>query len=159
MSFRDLLDTASAQSLADHLSPTEISVYERYCREYSSRFHTALTDVMTLDPYFVVRMVNSDNLSEFNAEERMEDLFDMLGSLSDENYDQKREKAIREEMRQIEEREKLRLERGEAIHPSLAKDKRVITKEGEAPKPKELPKSGGLNLSAINRLNNSDNEG
>jgi hypothetical protein len=158
MSFRDLLDSASAQALADHLSPTETSVFEKYCREYSSRFHTPLLDVMALDPYFVARMVNSDNLSEFNASERMEDLFDMLGSLGDENYDAKKEKAIRDEMAQIEERERLRLERGEAIHPSLEKDKRVIVKD-QPPKPKELPKSGGINMGLVNQLMNSDKEG
>lgn len=154
MSFRSILDTASAQALADHLSPTEISVWERYCREYSTRFHTPLLATMDLDPYFVARMVNSDNLADFNAEERLEELFDMLGHLNDENYDTKKEKAIRDEMAQIQAREEERLREGRAIHSSLEKDKRVIAKD----QPKELPKSGGLNISAINRLNNSDNE-
>jgi hypothetical protein len=156
MSFRDLLDTASAQALADHLNPSEISVWEKYCREYSTRFHTPLLAVMDLDPLFVTRMVNSDNLTDFNAEERLEDLHDIVGQLKDPEWDSKKEKAIREELRQIEERERQRVERGEAIHPSLEKDKRVITKDQPS---KELPRSGGLNMSAINRLNNQDREG
>ena len=73
----------------------------------------------------------------------------------DKDYDIKRERAIREELRQIEEREKLRLERGEAVHPSLEKDKRVIAKE----EPKPLPRSGGINMDLVNKLNNSDKEG
>jgi hypothetical protein len=158
MSFRDLVDTASASALADHLYPTETSVWNRYCREYSTRFHTPLTEVFALDPYLVLYQVNADNLSDFNAEERVDELRDILGSISDPNYDAKKEQAIREEMRQIEEREKLRLERGEAVHSSLEKDKRVFVKE-ELSNSKPLPKSGGLNLGLINKLNNQDTEG
>lgn len=157
MSFRDLLDTASSLALSDLLSPTEISTWEKYCREYSSRFHTELLSVMDLDPLFVIQQVSADNLSGLDIEERLPEIFEMIYSLQDENYDSKKEAAIREEMRQIEEKEKLRLERGEAIHSSLAKDKRVIVKD-ELPK-KELPKSGGINMGLINKLNNQDREG
>jgi hypothetical protein len=156
MSFRTLIDTAQCLALADKLHPTEEAVWERYCREFSTRFSTPLMEVRSMDPLFVLTQVNGDNLSDFNPEENMESLMEMIGSLSDPEYDLKKERAIREENRQIEERERLRLERGEAIHPSMEKDKRVITKEQP---PKELPKSGGLNMSAINRLNNQDREG
>ena len=151
MSFRDLLDTASAQALADHLSPTEISVWERYCREFSTKFHTPLVEVQSMDPLFVVKQVNANNLEDFNAEERLPDLLDMLGSLSDPDYDAKKERAIREEMRGIEEQEAERIKNNEPVHHSLVKDKRVITKEQP---PKELPKSGGVNFSYLENYEN-----
>lgn len=155
MSFRDLLDTSQALALASKLYPDELSIWSRYCREYSSRFHTPLLEVRALDPLFVLEQVNADNLSDFNPEENMDQVMEMIGILSDKDYDIKRERAIREELRQIEEREKLRLERGEAIHPSLEKDKRVIAKEES----KSLPRSGGINMDLVNKLNNSDKEG
>ena len=162
MNFRDLIDTASSLALSDHLSPTEISVWERYCRDFSSKFATPLLEVRAMDPLFVLQQVSADNLSEFNAEENMENLFEMLGSLADPDYDIKKERAIREEMAQIEEREAERIREGRAVHSSMEKDKRVISADQppkEKPPVQQLPKSGGLNMSAINRLNNQDNEG
>src|SRR5665213_2379624 len=141
MSFRDLLDTASSLALADKLAPTEISIWEKYCREYSTRFSTSLTLVMDMDPLFVIRMITSDNLSELDIEERLPEVFEMIYSLSDPSYDSKKEQAIRDEMAQIEEREAERIRKGEAIHSSMEKDKRVIVKD----QPTQLPKSGGLN--------------
>jgi hypothetical protein len=157
MSFRLLLEAAQAQSLADKLAPTEVAIWESYCRSFSVRFSTPLLQVMAMDPFFVVQQVNSDQLSEFEPEERLDDLRDMLGHLSDPSYDAKREQAIREELRQLEEQEAERLREGREIHPSLKKDKRVIAKE--EPKPKELPKSGGIRMDLINQLNNQDKEG
>lgn len=157
MSFRDLIETSQALALADKLVPSELSVWERYCREFSINFNTPLLQVRELDPLFVMTQVNAQNLSEFDPEERLEDLLDMVGSLGDRDYDFKKERAIRDEMRKIEEAEALRIKEGRAIHSSLEKDKRVIGKDQS--KPKEIPKSGGLNMDAIRRLNNQDSEG
>lgn len=157
MSFRDLIDTATAIALADKLHPTEEAVWARYCREFSIRFSTPLVEVRAMDPLFVITEVNAENLSDFNPEEQLDALLDMLGSLQDPNYDAKREQSIREELRELAEQDQLRREEGRAIHPSLEKDKRVIVKEEH--KPTELPKAGGLNMEAIRRLNNQDSEG
>ena len=157
MSFRDILEAGQALALADKLHPTEEAIWAHYCREFSTRFHTPLLEVRNYNPLFVIQEVNGDNLSDFNPEEQIESLMEMIGTLSDREYDIKKERAIREEMRQIEEREKLRIERGEAIHSSLEKDKRIIAKE-QPPVPKELPKSGGVNMALINQLNSSDKE-
>jgi hypothetical protein len=157
MSFRDLLTTSQILALSEKLHPDEIAVYERYCREFSTRFSTPLLEVRALDPLFVLTQVSCDDLANFNPDENLDALLDMIGSLSDKNYDQKREAAIREEMRLIEEREAERLEKGEAVHASLEKkDKRVIAPD--QPKP-QMPKSGGINMGLINQLNNSDKEG
>ena len=157
MSFRDLIDTAQSIAISEKLVPDETAVWERYCREFSTRFSTPLMEVRSMDPLFVLCQVNCDNLSDFDVEERLDDLKDLLGSLSDKDYDIKKERLFREEMRKIEEEEALRLEEGRAVHPSLEKDKRVIAKD--QPKPKEMPKQGGINMGLINQLNNQDKEG
>lgn len=156
MSFRDLLESAQSISLAARLAPDESAIWHKYCRTYSKQFSEPLSQVLLMDPLTVLTAIFSDHLDDWNTEERLEEIFELLGSLSDPEYDLKKERAIKEENRQIEERERLRLERGEAIHSSMEKDKRVITKDQP---PKELPKSGGLNMNAINRLNNQDREG
>ena len=162
MSFRDLLETAQALSLANRLYPDEAAIWHKYCRAYSKTFSEPLSKVLEMDPLTVFSAVFSDNLDEWDIEERLQETFDLIYSLQDPNYDAKKEAAIREEIRQIEERERIRLEKGEAIHPSLAKEKHIITKD-QSPKketpPKELPKSGGIRMDLINKLNNSDNEG
>lgn len=156
MSFRDLIDTSAALALSEKLFLTEEAVWERYCREFSIKFSTPLMQVRELDPLFVMTQVNCENLAAFEPEENMDQLWEMLGQLKDKDYDHKKEMAIREEMRQIEEREKQRLENGEAIHKSLEKDKRIIAKD---PIPKDMPKNGGINMGLINKLNNQDREG
>ncbi len=108
-----------------------------------------------MDFLFVANQVAADNLSSLDIDERLPEIFEMIYSLQDPSYDAKKEAAIREEMRQIEEREEQRLREGRAIHPSLEKDKRVIDKEELRP----LPKQGGINFGLINQLNNKDKEG
>lgn len=157
MSFRDLLETAQAVSLSDRLAPDESAIWHKYCRTYSKTFSEPLSQVLNMDPLTVFKAVFSDQLDGWEFEENMDSLWEMIGSLKDRDYDAKKEKAIRDELHQIEERERQRIENNEPIHPSLGKNKQVITKD--QPKSKELPKSGGLNMSAINRLNNQDREG
>jgi len=163
MSFIDVLQTAQALALADKLQASEISVYEDYCRRYSQKFYTPLLEVMALDPAFVIKMVYADQLSDWDKEERIDDLRDLLGHLSDPDYDQKKEQAIRDEMRRIVEDEADRVRTGRSIHKSL--EKKVIksfeeaTSENTKPEAEKLPSQGGLNFEAIRRLNNSENEG
>jgi hypothetical protein len=157
MSLRDLLDTAQTISLAARLVPDEAAVWQRYCRSYSKKFSEPLSQVLQMDPLTVITAVFSDQLDDWEPEENMESLRDLLGHLSDADYDSKKEAAIREEMAQIEEREAERIREGRAVHSSMEKDKRVIVKD-ELPK-KELPKSGGINMGLINKLNNQDREG
>jgi len=159
MSFRELLETAQSIALSEKLHPTEVSIWYKYCREFSTRFHTSLIEVLTLDPEFVVHQVTSDQLSTWNTEERIDDVLDLIGNLSNPNYDQEKEKALREEMRQIVEEEKRRVEMGEAIHSSLDTSKKFGDKPKEDTGEKELPKSGGINMSLIKQLQNEEKEG
>lgn len=149
MSFRELLETSQAIALADKLHPTEVSIWHRYCREFSKKFNVSLVETLKLDPEFVFTQVYSDQLSDWEPEEQIDNIRDLLGSLSDPDYDASKERAYREEMQQILEEEKERLEEGRAIHESL--EKKTF---GEKPKEqnKELPKSGGINMNLINQL-------
>jgi hypothetical protein len=158
MNFSDLVETSTAVALASKLYPDEAAIWLRYCRSYSKLFYTPLLQVMDLNPEFVITQVMSDQLAEWDVEERMEDLLDIIGGLKDPEYDAKRERAIRESDQKMEEEERQRLKEGKAVHKSLEKDKRVITKEKPAAPKKELPKSGGINMNLIKQLQNDEKE-
>ena len=159
MSFVDLLQAAQAQALADKLSPSEISVYEHYCREYSKNFNEPLSKVLTMDPEFVIRMVYAEQLSDWDKIERLSDLQDLTMSLLDPDYDAKKEKALREENQRIVEEERQRLAEGRAVHESLEKKKPKNASEDEEVLDPKLPQQGGLSANLIRQLQHSDNEG
>ena len=148
MSFRDLIESSQATALANKLNPNEYEIWLRFCREYSKRFNTPLKQVMQEDPEWVITQIYSDNFSDWNVEEKLYDILDIIGSLSDPEYDVKVERAKREELEKIIQEERDRLARGESIHTSLNKNK----------KKKELPKSGGINLDLIKQLEKDEKE-
>jgi hypothetical protein len=156
MFFRELLETAQSVALAGRLNPTEVVVYEKVCREYSKTFHTELMKVYELPFEFVVTQIYADRLDNWSEEEQRDDFLDLYGSLADPDYDANKERAHREEMRKILEEEQLRLQEGRAIHPSLENKK---AKEEKKLPPKEIPKSGGINMDLIKQLQNRETEG
>jgi len=156
MSFSDLVEASTAVALASKLYPDETAIWLRYCRNYSKMFHTPLLQVMELNPEFVITQVMSDQLADWDIEERMDDLLDIIGGLRDPEFDAKRERALREADKKMEEEERQRIAEGKAIHKSLEKDKRVITKDQPSAPAKELPKSGGINMNLIRQLQNDE---
>ena len=154
MSFRDIVDFCQLSALSAKLQPDEVDYWHYYCREYSKRFHEPLSKVKEMNPELVLSEVFADQLSDWDVEERFEDILDLVGSLSDPEYDMKKERAFREETRKMVEEDRQRIKEGRAVHSSLEKDKRVIVKEA----PRELPKSGGLNMGLINQLNQANKE-
>jgi len=155
MSFRELLETSQSIAISNRLLPDEQAIWNKYCREFSKRFNTSLTEVHKLSPEFVLTELFSDYLADWDVEDKLEDIFDMIGSLKDPGYDAAKEKAIRDELKKLEEDERLRLEENRPVHDSL-----VVKKFGDKPKEEkvELPKSGGINSELIRRLQNDDNE-
>ena len=151
MSFVNVLQAAQAQSLSDKLNPTEISVYEFYCREYSKTFHEPLSLVFTLNPEDVARQVYAEQLADWDKEERLPEIQDLVMALSDPEYDTKKERALREEMRKIVEDEEQRLLEGRAVHESLEKKKTLVDQN--------LPAQGGLSSNLIRQMQHSENEG
>jgi hypothetical protein len=157
MSFRSLLETSQALSLADRVSTTEEAVWHRYCRIYSKTFSEPLSQVLTMDPLTVLTAVFSDQLDEWDLTERIEDIQDLLGGLLDPSYDINKEKAHREMMKKLVDQDKERLKQGKAIHESL-EPKKVKEAKSVSTAPVELPKSGGINMGLIRQLQNDDKE-
>lgn len=149
MTFRDLLETTQAIALSNRLNPTEEAVYTRYCREFSKRFSMSLIEVYDLNPEFVLTELFSDYLSDWDTDERMEDFLDLHGSLSDQDYDAKKERDYREQMRRILEEERLRVKEKRPIHESMSP---------KQTQKKEIPKSGGINMDLIKQLQNEEKE-
>jgi hypothetical protein len=136
------------------LLPNEEAVWHKYCRAYSKAFSEPLSQVLKMEPLIVLTTVFSDQLDEWDVEERHEELNDLVCSLQDPEYDSKKERAIRDELRKIQEEEDDRLANNLSVHPSLEKGKKATQDKSN----KELPKSGGINMGLLNRLINSDNE-
>lgn len=160
MSFRDLIETSQSIALADKLAPSDEANWHYFCREYSKTFFTPLHEVLKFDPEFVITQMYAELFSKLDPEEQGEEIQDIISSLSDPEFDVKRERAYRDELKRMVEEENERLERGEGVHPSLDKGKAF----GAQPEPsnevlKELPKSGGINMNLIRQLQNEDKEG
>jgi hypothetical protein len=153
MSFSEILELAQAQALSDRLHPTEISVYEKFCREYSKLFSTPLHEVLDMSMEHVLKNLFSDSLAQWSTEDDLDQFLDLVGSLQDPEYDAKKEKQRREEMRNIEEQEALRIKENRPIHESL------VPKQPKAEVPKQLPKSGGINMEALRHIQNEESEG
>ena len=157
MNFNELMESAQAIALESKLRPDELATWNLTCREFSKRFHTPLLEVHKLDPMFVMTELYSDQLADWDSEERIDDLTDLLGSLTDPEYDVKKERTFREEMRRIMEDEEERVKSGRAVHESLEPKS-----FGEKPKdeaPNKLPASGGINMDLIKQLQNEESEG
>lgn len=157
MSFREIIEAAQAMALSDKLYPDELAIWHKYCREYSKLFYEPLSLVIKMDPEWVMYQVYSNQLSTWNNEENLEDIQDLLGTLSDPDYDVKKERTHREQMQKILDEERLRVVEGRAIHKSLEKNDLVIKAEEPVIK-KELPKSGGINMDLIRSLQNEEKE-
>jgi hypothetical protein len=155
MSFRDFIETFQSQALSDKLAPSDQASWNYICREYSKIFHTPLHEVFKLSPEFVCLHIFAEQLSNVDIEENLELLQDKLSALLDPEFDIKRERAYREELKQIQEQENLRLAEGRAVHPSL--DKKTKKEPPKEELPSDLPKQGGLSAALIKQL--QDKEG
>ena len=159
MSFKEIEDTAQAVAISERLSPTFEYIWNRYCRVYSELFNEPLSLVLAMDPYYVCHQVFSSKLDKLDLDDNIENIQDIIASLEDPNYDINKERAYREQMKRIEDEEELRVKEGRAVHESLEKENYVFKKEEPTPEmPKDLPKSGGLNMNLINQLKNDDRE-
>lgn len=160
MSFRDFIESTQSIALAQKLSPDDESNWNYICREYSKIFHTPLHEVIKLPPEFVCINIFAEQFSKMDIEENLENLQDVLSGLLDPEFDIKRERAFREELKNIQDAENKRLAEGRAVHPSLEKKikKEKILEKIEEKLPQDLPTSGGLNLDIIKRLQNEEKE-
>lgn len=149
MSVYLLSEAAETEALLSKFISTEESQWRAVERKYSKTFFTPLHEVRKLDPYFVLLSIIEDDFLKYTIhnEDHVEFLIERMNSILDPDYDANREKEEDEYNRKAVEEEELRLEKIKA--KKEAKDKKN--------KPKELPKSGGINLAYLSE--NQDNEG
>lgn len=146
MDFNELLQYCQAEAIASKLLPNPESMWRRICMEYSQKFHTPYHQVLELDPELVVLAYYEDQIKTWDVEEQLDNILDIIYSIEDPNYDIEKERQFRLQIKKMEEEEVGRLERGEAIHPSLAKEGIVPIKTAPIPEntPEEPPVSANI---------------
>jgi hypothetical protein len=167
MSFKDLIDFCSADALANSMEPTEDAVWKSICREYSTKFHTPLHLVLNaLDPELVISQVYASRLENVDHEENLDSILDSIYTMEDPTYS--KDKAAEQQAfdEQAEKDENERLERGESLFKHLisrstknnaTKMKQILKKK--TPKPKPMPKQGGIDMDKLAHLAAEEEEG
>lgn len=154
MDFSDLLDYTQAQAIVNTLENTELAVWRRKCRTYSQKFSTSLHLCLngTIPAEEILLAVFEDQLESFEEEKDLDNLLDTIYSMEDPDYERQKKEDLEEFIEKAEKEEDERLAAGRPIHKGLKGEATIPTQEipGEQ-KPKELPKSGGINLSYLER--------
>lgn len=166
MFFREFIETCQSIAICNKLYPSDEANWHYICREYSKTFHTPLHEVLKLNPEFTCTQLFSEQFNRLDLEEQedLETVSDIINSLKDPEYDIKKEKALRDELKRYQEEEKLRLEEGRSIHHTLdAKgnklpNSQIVKNKTESKQITELPKEGGINMDLIRQLQNDGND-
>lgn len=139
MSFPLLLEYCQSVALAEKFNRTEDGIYRSICQTYSKTFHTPLHLVFELDPVEVLTAYFTEWLDNRNLdeEEDVEELHELILGLIDPSYLDNKEDELNKYMKILAKEEK-------------AKAKTKSKAKGTAPKV-ELPKSGGINLSYLEK--------
>lgn len=153
MDYKELLDYCKATALANALEPTEESVYRSICRSYSKTFSTPLHEVMELDPEFVTLSYYENEMDDVEVEENVEGLLDTVYGMQDPEYEKEKQDELKDFMKKAEEEEEQRVKAGKPIHKALKEEQTMPTLKTEPPTPKQLPTSGGVNMSYFNEDN------
>ena len=148
MEFKDLLDNAKAEAIANTLVGTEVSVWRQICRSYSEKFATPLHMCLdgTISPEDIMLAYYESQLDEFEEDRDLENILDQIYLMEDPEYTEEKRKEVEDfvEKTRREEAERIRL--GKPIHKSM---KVTPKKTPEKPIPANFPKSGGINLSYL----------
>lgn len=148
LTFKDIVDTFQAEAIANHLSPTEESVLRSIYRSYAYKFNTPLHEVYKLEFDFIAINLYESQLENVDALENLEEITDMIRGIEDPEYQKNKEEALQEDISIYEEMEEARVMNKK---PIWRKSQPVVPVEEP---PKELPKSGGINLSYLEDLDN-----
>lgn len=149
--FNELLEVLQAEALADKFEPTQTSVWENICRQYSKKFVTPLHIVLKMDPEFVIRQIYADQMDEANFDDHLEHLVDLLKHLEDPEYDADAEKDLQDFIAQAEAEEEERKAQGLPLKSIFRKGHKKVEpkKVEEKPVEPEAPKSGTANLGGL----------
>lgn len=146
--FKDVINYCQIKAVLSRLSPDESSVWRKFCREYSIKFHTPLKDVLKMSPEHVILNIYELSFEELNLKEKIDDIYDLINYIEDPNYVEQKEKELQEFMEKVEKEEKERLKNNRPIHPKMEK-------ETALPNESDLPKSGGIDLSYLENEENN----
>jgi len=157
--FNEFLGTLQAEALSDKFQPTQTSVWESICRQYSKKFFTPLHVVLKMDPEFVVRQNYADQMDEANFDDHLENFIDLLKHLEDPEYDADTEKDLKNFIAQAEAEEEDRKSKGLPLSSIFRKGHKIskVKKKAEKVVQQEVdqPKSGSIDLS---HLGDDENE-
>lgn len=153
ISFKDILDTAQSEAIADKLQPTERSIYEYFCRQYATNFSTPLSVVFGMDAVEVIRQVLSHRMDSEDEDEQLEKYLDTIYGIEDPEYEKIKEQELADFIENAREDDEERRRLGKPIHPAMAKEGGLPTPP-EPPKSK-FPKSGGIDLSYLEKDKNN----
>lgn len=146
----EVIECCQVEAIANKLDPSPTSRLRRLCRDYSKKFHTPYHEVLQLDIEFVILAIYEEQLDDLDSLENLELLMDRVYSIEDPNYEKHKEYDIQQFIKDAEEEEQERLRTGKPVFQK--KKKQVAKQPVESPKlGKELPKSGGINLSYLER--------
>lgn len=145
--FKDVLDYCKAQAIVHTLQGSEEALWRSICRSYSKKFHTPLHLVLNMDPEQVMLAEFEDQLEGFDETKDLDGILDKVYMLEDPAYEVEKRKELQDFIDKAEREEDERLASGKPIHPSLKNEETLK----EVVPSKELPKSGGINLSYLER--------
>lgn len=149
MDLTDLIDYCKAQAIANALEPTQDSIWRQMARSYSKTFSTPLHEVMELDPEMVILSHFENQMDSIkDVEERLEEFLDTIYGIEDPEYQKQKESELNDFIKQSEQEEEGRVEKGKPIHPAMKNDSTLAP-----PEVKKLPVSGGINASYFNEEN------
>ena len=136
--FQDLLDCCLAEALENAFLLDAEAIFKSLCRTYSSKFHTPLHVVYTLDPKEVIQAVLEERYVGSDIISNLEDMLEQVYTLEDPEYKQRKE-----------------VDMGTFIEAAEARERERIKKNNELQKekPKEEPKRGGFDANKLNMNN------
>lgn len=148
MDFKDLLDLYKSEAINNTISVNEISVWRSICRSYSKKFstplHLCLDGTIPMEDILLAEF--EEQLSDFDADKDLEAMLDQIYALEDPEYEKSKQDELEEFMEKAERDEEKRIKLGKPIHKEMKQE----TSLPAAP-PKNLPKSGGINLSYLSK--------
>lgn len=148
MAFRDLLDLAKAQAIKDKLSPTELSVYKSFCRDYSEAFHVPLPQVYLMNPEEVIGEVFAKQLDNVEVEDNIESMLEQIYAIEDPDYELSKEEELKDFIEEAEAEEEERVKDNRPIHRSKKRSEKLAVAE-----PENKPTGGTVDFSSLNDKN------
>ena len=90
-------------------------------------------------------------LDLFDEEKDLDALLEQIYRIEDPNYEEEKDKELQGFMARVAEEERERIRLGKPIHKGLLKETELGSTSEKLPT-KELPKSGGINLSYLEKM-------